>query len=151
MPCVASPAANVVACPSAIPTSKKRSGHFFWKLFVPVPDGIAAVIVTRSGYSAASCVRASRNTMAPCGGPGCTGDRVILRKIGLGQREALTLLRDHVHDARARELLDNVERVQHLADVVPVDRPEIAEAERLEKHPGRSEALDRYFDGLRAV
>src|SRR6059036_231207 len=46
-PCVARPAANVVAWASAIPTSKKRSGHFFWKMLVPVPEGIAAVIVTK--------------------------------------------------------------------------------------------------------
>src|SRR2546429_4369955 len=38
--CVARPPANVVACASAMPTSKKRSGHFFWKMPVPVPDGM---------------------------------------------------------------------------------------------------------------
>jgi hypothetical protein len=38
MPRVASPAAKVVAWPSAMPTSKKRSGHFFWKMFVPGPS-----------------------------------------------------------------------------------------------------------------
>src|SRR5213596_4264389 len=47
IPCVARPAANVVACASAMPTSKKRPGHFFWKRFVPGPEGIAAVIVTK--------------------------------------------------------------------------------------------------------
>jgi len=63
----------VVACASAIPTSKKRSGHFFWNALVPVPDGIAAVIATRSGYSAASCVSASPKTLVHCGGPGFAG------------------------------------------------------------------------------
>ena len=42
-------------------------------MFVPVPDGIAAVIVTKSGCSAASCVMASPNTLVHCGGPGLTG------------------------------------------------------------------------------
>src|SRR5881628_2591515 len=42
-PCVASPAANVVAGAAAIPPTKKRSGHFFWKTLVPVPDGMAAI------------------------------------------------------------------------------------------------------------
>src|SRR5256885_14747539 len=73
MPWVARPAAKVVACASAMPTSKKRSGHFFWKMWVPVPDGIAAVIATRLGYSAASCVIASPNTLVHWGGPGVTG------------------------------------------------------------------------------
>jgi hypothetical protein len=38
-PCVASPAAKVTACPSAIPTSKKRSGCAFAKMLVLVPSG----------------------------------------------------------------------------------------------------------------
>jgi len=25
-----------------MPTSKNRSGHFFWKMLVPVPDGIGS-------------------------------------------------------------------------------------------------------------
>ncbi len=69
MPCVASPAAKVVACPSAMPTSKNRSGHFFWKVPVPVPEGMAAVMATSSGCSPASCVSASPNSLVHCGGP----------------------------------------------------------------------------------
>ena len=69
MPCVASPPANVTAWPSAMPTSKNRSGHRFWKIAVPVPDGIAAVIATRSGCSSASAVSASPNTWVHVGGP----------------------------------------------------------------------------------
>ncbi len=56
-----------------MPTSKKRSGHFFWKMFVPVPDGIAAVIVTKPGSSAASCVMASPKILVHCGGPAVAG------------------------------------------------------------------------------
>src|SRR5881396_2316668 len=52
MPWVASPAAKVVACASAIPTSKKRSGHFFWNRLAPVPEGLAAVIATSHGRGA---------------------------------------------------------------------------------------------------
>ena len=36
-------------------------------------------------------------------------------------------------------------------DVVPVDRPEIAEAQLLEQHPGRPEVLDALFDVLGEV
>ncbi len=73
MPCVARPPANVVACASAMPTSKKRSGHFFWKMPVPVPDGMAAVIATSLGYSPASWVMASPNIVVHWGGPALTG------------------------------------------------------------------------------
>src|SRR2546425_8747043 len=73
MPCVARPPANVVACASAMPTSKKRSGHFFWKIPVPVPDGMAAVIATSLGYSPASWVIASPNIVVHWGGPALTG------------------------------------------------------------------------------
>src|SRR5260370_26848919 len=56
-----------------MPTSKKRSGHFLWNRLVPVPDGIAAVIATSLGYSPASWVRASPNTLVHCGGPAWAG------------------------------------------------------------------------------
>ena len=46
MPPAANPAANVTACSSAIPTSKKRSGYIFRKRFSPVPSGMAAVMAT---------------------------------------------------------------------------------------------------------
>ena len=69
MPWVASPPAKVTACPSAIPTSKNRAGHAFWKMFVPVPLGIAAVTATKSGNSCPSAVRLSPNTWVQVGGP----------------------------------------------------------------------------------
>ena len=69
MPWVASPPANVTAWPSAMPTSKNRSGCFFWKMLVPVPLGIAAVIATSSGCSAARAARPSPNTWVQAGGP----------------------------------------------------------------------------------
>ncbi len=49
MPASASPAANVTACCSQIPTSKKRSGNSFAKFSRPVDDAIAAVMATTSG------------------------------------------------------------------------------------------------------
>ena len=45
-PSVASPAAKVTACCSAIPTSNVRFGNFFANISTPVPDGIAPVIAT---------------------------------------------------------------------------------------------------------
>ena len=42
-------------------------------MLVPVPDGMAAVIATSSGYSAASSASASPKSRVHCGGPGFTG------------------------------------------------------------------------------
>ena len=39
MPAAASPAEKVTACPSAIPTSKQRSGISFIRIFIELPDG----------------------------------------------------------------------------------------------------------------
>jgi hypothetical protein len=50
-PRVAMPAANVTACASAMPTSKKRAGCALATAEVPVPLGMAAVIATRSSRS----------------------------------------------------------------------------------------------------
>ncbi len=69
IPCVASPAAKVTAWPSAIPTSKKRSGCAFWNTAVPVPDGMAAVIATTRLSSFASWVSESPKTWVQVGGP----------------------------------------------------------------------------------
>ena len=41
-PSVASPAAKVTACCSAMPTSKQRSGNALANRSSPVPDGMAA-------------------------------------------------------------------------------------------------------------
>ncbi len=46
MPPIASPVANVMACCSAIPTSKNRSGNSAWNRDSPVPVGMPAVIPT---------------------------------------------------------------------------------------------------------
>ena len=61
-PPVAIPAAKRTACSSAIPTSMKRSGKFFWRASSPVPLGIAAVIPTMSSFSTASWERHSPKT-----------------------------------------------------------------------------------------
>jgi len=52
-PWAAIPAAKVTACPSAIPTSKKRWGYFSAKLCSPVPSDIAAVMPTNLGCEGA--------------------------------------------------------------------------------------------------
>ena len=76
------------------------------------------------------------------------GAGVILLQVGLREREAFALFGDHMDEARALERLHDVERVQHLLDVVPVDRPEVAEAQLLEQHARRPEVLDALFDVL---
>ena len=44
------PAANVTACCSAMPTSKKRSGYFLANFSSPVPEGIAAALAQARGW-----------------------------------------------------------------------------------------------------
>ena len=60
-PSVAKPAAKVTACCSAIPTSNIRSGNFFSKISIPVPDGIAPVIPTIFVSCAACLTNVSAN------------------------------------------------------------------------------------------
>src|SRR5437016_2652802 len=60
MPAIASPAANVTACCSQMPTSKKRSGNSLAKFSNPVDDAIAAVIAQTSGRRTAELISASQ-------------------------------------------------------------------------------------------
>ena len=52
-PPIASPAADVIACCSAMPTSKNRSGNRCRNAVSPVGPGMAAVIATMSRRLAA--------------------------------------------------------------------------------------------------
>ena len=56
------PAASVIACSSAMPTSKKRFGYALPKALSPVPDGMAAVMARMSGRSFASSMSALLKT-----------------------------------------------------------------------------------------
>ena len=62
MPDIASPAANVTACCSQMPTSKNRSGNSLAKLSSPVDEPIAAVIAQTSGRRVAAVMSASPKT-----------------------------------------------------------------------------------------
>ena len=59
-PCAASPAEKVTACPSAIPTSKQRSGICSIMMLSEHPVGIAGVIPTIR-----SSLRASSSSVSP--------------------------------------------------------------------------------------
>ncbi len=61
-PAIASPAAEVTACCSAMPTSNQRSGNASAKVCRPVERSIAAVIATTSSRSAPMRVSSSENT-----------------------------------------------------------------------------------------
>ena len=62
MPWDASPAANVTACCSAIPTSKNLFSNFSLNLLRPVPDGMAAVIAVIFSLSSAILHNVSAKT-----------------------------------------------------------------------------------------
>ena len=62
MPVAARPAEKVTACPSAIPTSKQRSGISRIRIFNPQPVGIAGVIPTIRSFVRANSRIVSPNT-----------------------------------------------------------------------------------------
>ena len=79
-----------------------------------------------------------------------------------GGRKAVPLLRHHVQQHRSLQTADHVQILLQLADVVSVDRSDVAEAEVLEEHPSdqpgldgvlhlREEPLDRIADHGHAV
>ena len=76
MPPIARPAAEVIACCSAIPTSKNRSGYLARNALRPVGPGIAAVIATTSRRSDAIWMSVSEN-VAVQPGPGTDRARPV--------------------------------------------------------------------------
>ena len=120
---------------------------------VPVPLGIAAVIVTSLSFSAPSSASPLPNTAVYAGlrrrrlaaacrwpGRGPAAARATSRPVLAGGK-SLALLRDDVHEARALELAHRRERVDERVEVVSVDRAEVAEAQLLEQHARREERL----------
>ena len=59
-PSCAMPPEKVTACPSAIPTSKARSGISFIRTFIEHPDGMAGVTPMIFGF-----IRASSSKVCP--------------------------------------------------------------------------------------
>ena len=157
IPCVARPAAKVTACPSAMPTSKNRSGYFSWNTPVPVPEGMAAVMATSSGCSPARAVRPRPEHLGPGGRAArllsrLAGDRIVRRQavplllVGLGKGEALPLLGDDVNHPGALHATHELQGIAQLGQIVAVDRPEVPEAQLLEQHAGREQILDALLD-----
>ena len=146
-PRVASPAAKVTACPSAMPTSKNRSGWARATASVPVPLGIAAVIVTTFSFSEPSSASPFPNTAvyaAFVAGlellPGCrimAGRKRVPFLDVLARREPLCPLRETRNEAPSGTHGSPREGVHQRVDVVAVDRAEVAKAELLEQHAGR--------------
>ena len=60
-----------------------------------------------------------------------------------GRLEAVPLLGHHVQQHRALDLPDHVQILLQLADVVAVDRADVAEAQFLEEHAAEQARLDR--------
>ena len=69
-----------------------------------------------------------------------------LLAIRLGEREALSLLSQHMNDPWSLHGTDKRQRIAQLVEVVSVDWPEVAEAQLLEQHSLREEVLDRFLD-----
>src|SRR4051794_29485624 len=60
-------------------------------------------------------------------------------------RKALSLLSDHVNEARSGEVANRCERIDQRIDVVSIDRAEVSEAELFEENAGSEERLDALF------
>ena len=145
-----------------MPTSKNRSGCFFWKMLVPVPDGIAAVIATSSGCSSASAVSPSPNTWVQVGGP-----LAFLRASPVtGSYAARPCHFSWFASAKEKPFpfcvmtwmtrgplipRTNWSVSQSLVQVVAVDRAEVAEAKLLEQHARGEEILDALLHVLGEV
>ena len=146
------PAALVVACCSAIPTSYVRPGNLSANRSSPVGPSIAAVIATTSGRS--SPIRTSSSAKAPVheGPPALTGLPVSgsmmptpwksVRLVLLRRCVAVPLVRDGVHDHGALEGLGAIEGELHLRLVMAVNRSDVLEAEILEEPLWRHDVLD---------
>ena len=59
--------------------------------------------------------------------------------------EAVPLLGDHVQQDGSVQILDHLQVLAQQADVVPVDRPEVAEAQVLEQHAAVQPGLDPFL------
>ncbi|KGX49628.1 hypothetical protein Y025_5571 [Burkholderia pseudomallei TSV32] len=66
---------------------------------------------------------------------------VIEHRVGLGELVALALLRHDVQELRPAQLLDVLQRRDQRIEIVPVDRPDVVEAEFLEEGGRHDHAL----------
>ena len=151
-PRIASPAAKVTACCSAMPTSKKRSGKRCENSSSPVDDAIAAVIATmRSSASAASQSASPKTSVQSSALLGRSAAVRIERRdpmelvnlVSNCGAVALALVGDHVHHHRAADAGGVAQRLLDRLEVVSVDRPAVLEPERLEDRDRRDQLLER--------
>src|SRR5262249_8116103 len=160
---MAMPAALVIACCSAMPTSNTRSGKARANAPRPVGWSIAAVIATTSRGPRADREELVAEPLRP--GPprrcGRGGSDVNGRARGhlvqavflvlLGERVAEPLPGDHVHQDRAAEVRGPAQRVLDHLLVMAVDGPEVLEAEVLEEHLRLQHVLDALLDPVQRV
>jgi hypothetical protein len=73
---------------------------------------------------------------------------VVGHRVGLGQLVALALLRDHVQELRALQVLDVLQRGHQRFEVVAVDRADVVEAELLEQRGRHHHALGMFLEAL---
>src|SRR5487761_1140631 len=145
MPASARPAANVTACCSQMPTSKKRSGNSLAKLRSPVDDAIAAVMATTSGRLVAAVIRASPNTSVYVS----SVDRG--RLVSDGRPVPMSLLGDHVHNCWGTQTLGPREHLFERDLVMAVDDPRVLDAESFKNRRWLKELLEAFFDPIRSL
>ena len=162
-PSVASPAAKVTPCCSAMPTSKQRSGKFLGEQVETGArrhrggDGDDLVVLLRLldqrvGVDLGVGRRRRLRLRLRAGRDVELDDAVILVGGFLGRLVALALLRDDVDQERpVLGVAHVVEHRQQVIDVVAVDRADIEEAELVEQRAAGDESAGIFLHRHRAL
>jgi len=116
-----------------------RDHHDARVLAHPGEDGVAGDVGIAGGAS--PCQRNGRPVFPGKRGGGVVGDRVLD-----GGLEPVPFFGHHVQEDRALEVADHRQVLLQLAEVVPVDRADVAEPEILEEHPAQHARLDAVLD-----
>ncbi len=159
-PPMARPAALVMACCSAMPTSNTRSGKAARER--PETGRVQHRRGQRDDIGAPGTDRRELVAEHLRPGPlGCASRAARAERRGhlvqavllvlLGQRVAEALLRDHVHEHRAAEPACPAQRVLHHLLVVAVDRADVLQAEVLEQDLRLQHVLDALLDAVQRV
>ena len=141
-----------------MPVSKNRSGNASRTRSRLLPWHIAAVITVTRGLSVicwkiaadAACVNARAELFFICttsvGPPLELRRRVEQHRIFRRRLEAVALFRDHVQQHRPFDVAHHPQVLAQQADVVPVDRAEVAQAQVLEQHAAVQAGLGRFLE-----
>ena len=158
-PPIASPAADVIACCSAMPTSKKRSGNRCAERRQPGRTrhgggdrhdvaALGAVVDQRLGRKPTSSPGRARDVASPVSGSMTPHACIWSASSFSAGAIAHALAGDDVHDHRRVEAAGVTQRALHGVLVVAVDGADVLQAEVGEHHLRRERVLDTGLDAV---